>query len=119
MCFSTLQTKDKKLNRVKVNVTRQNVPPLILNPVPSQSGPSSARSSHQDNDGERKSVASTTGRSSLNDTTTAPTSARSVSFKEPVIDQAYDPPASTSTGSTNDAQNSVLHGIGMSNLCEP
>jgi hypothetical protein len=65
---------------------------------------------------EAKSIASTTARSSLNESTTLPTSARSVSFKEPVIHETYDPPSSKSQPSTviNVAHHdSVLHKIGI------
>jgi hypothetical protein len=51
--------------------------------------------------GEAKSLTTTTtGRSSLNDTTTVPLSARSVSFKEPVVYETFDLPSSHSQQTT-------------------
>ncbi|CAF2411488.1 unnamed protein product [Rotaria sp. Silwood2] len=91
-------TDDKNLKRATVTIIRQHVPPLVLNPSPSQLGPTSAKpSSQRDGIGEdAKSITTTTARSSLNDATTMPVSARSVSFKEPVVHETYDPPSSTS-----------------------
>ena len=48
--------------------------------------------------GEARSI--TTARSSLNESTTVPMSARSVSFKEPVVYETYDPPSSQSLATT-------------------
>ncbi len=65
-------------------------------------------------DGEGKSI--TTARSSLNESTTIPLSSRSVSFKEPVVHETYDPPSSKSQeSSTVTAINraSVLDRIGI------
>jgi hypothetical protein len=62
--------------------------------------------------GEARSVT----RSSLNDTTNVPMSARSVSFKEPVIHETYDPPSSTSQQTTTIVAgdpHSVLNRIGI------
>ncbi|CAF1272609.1 unnamed protein product [Adineta steineri] len=101
-------TNDKELKRATVTITRQQVPNLILNPAPSQSGPTSARSNSQVDgiDGEARSI--TTARSSLNESTTVPISARSVSFKEPVIYE-YDSPSSTTITAVN--RGSVLDKI--------
>ena len=50
----------------------------------------------------------------MNDSTTIPNSARSVSFKEPVIHETYDPPSSKSQSPTviSVNRNSVLDRIG-------
>ncbi len=51
--------------------------------------------------GEVKSLTTTTTtRSSLNDTTTVPVSARSVSFKEPIVHENDDSPSSQSRPTT-------------------
>ncbi|CAF0906497.1 unnamed protein product [Rotaria sordida] len=80
---------DKIEKHSSVSITRQQNHPLVFNPVQSQSGPTSARIDIGVDGigGELRST--TTGRSSLNDTTTIPVSARSVSFKEPIIDGNY------------------------------
>lgn len=93
---TTTTTDDKNLKRATVTVVRNHVPPLILNPAPSQAGPTSARQNSQLDTigGEIK-----TARSSLNDTT-APMSARSVSFNEKIEYDIYDPPSSKSQQST-------------------
>ncbi|CAF2815027.1 unnamed protein product [Rotaria sp. Silwood2] len=85
------RSADEKIaKRSSVSITRQQNSPLALNPVQSQLGPTSARTGIdvEGIGGELKSV-TTTGRSSLNDTTTIPVSARSVSFKEPIVDENY------------------------------
>ncbi|CAF4500601.1 unnamed protein product, partial [Rotaria magnacalcarata] len=61
--------------------------------TPSRVGPSAAKNNNQA-DGiadEAKSITTTTARSSLNDATSLPVSARSVSFKEPLVHELYDP----------------------------
>lgn len=68
---------------------------------------------------EGKSVASTTARSSLNESTTIPMSARSVSFKEPIF-ETFDPPSSKSQQSTVVTVNrhdSVLEKLGTGISC--
>ncbi|CAF0976224.1 unnamed protein product [Rotaria sp. Silwood1] len=96
---TTTTSDDKNLKRASVTIIRQHVPPLVLNPSPSQLGPSSAKP-HSQRDGigddAKSSTTTTTARSSLNDATTMPVSARSVSFKEPVVHETYDSPSSTS-----------------------
>ncbi len=65
---------------------------------------------------EAKSLTTTTARSSLNDTTTIPMSARSVSFKEPVVHETLDSPSSKSQESTvvsAGKHDSVLDRIGI------
>ena len=62
-------------------------------PVKSPSGPTVARAGAGE---DARSLVASTARSSLNETTTMPLSARSVSFKEPVVNEIYDPPSSHS-----------------------
>ncbi|UJR21266.1 hypothetical protein I4U23_024361 [Adineta vaga] len=97
---TTTTTTTANPKRATINIVRQHVPPLILNPVTSQAGPSSAKANSPTyvNDGEGPAI--TTERSSFNDTTTVPTSARSVSFKEAVIRDTYDPSSSKSQQTT-------------------
>ncbi|CAF0777451.1 unnamed protein product [Adineta ricciae] len=95
---------EKSARRAAVASPRQSVPPLNLNPVQSQAGPTSAR-----NDAKLEGFGiepRTTGtvRSSLNDTTTVPASARSVSLKEPVVHEDYE----LSTSSKSEDSTTVL-----------
>ncbi|CAF1128948.1 unnamed protein product [Rotaria sordida] len=97
---STTTTDDKNLKRASVTIVRQHVPPLVLNPSPSQLGPSSAKPIVQKDsigdEAKSTTTTTTTARSSLNDSTAIPVSIRSVSFKEPVAHETYDPTLSVS-----------------------
>ncbi|CAF0930328.1 unnamed protein product [Rotaria sp. Silwood1] len=110
------RSADEKIGKhSSVSMARRQNPPLVLNPVQSQSDPTLARTDIgvEGIGGELKSGA-TTGRSSLNDTTTIPASARSVSFKEPVIDKKYHSSSLKSQQTThhlNDNLNSELKEI--------
>lgn len=62
-------------------------------------------------------MTTTTARSSLNDAASLPVSARSVSFKEPLINEVYEPSSSKSQQTTivqvDNKNYSVLDKIGM------
>ncbi|CAF3810528.1 unnamed protein product [Rotaria socialis] len=113
---TTTTTDNKNVKRASVTIVKQTVPPLVSNPTPSRVGPSPARSNNQADDiaDEAKSITTTTARSSLNDATTLPVSARSVSFKEPLVHELYDPSSSKSQQTTtviNNNNYSVLDKI--------
>ncbi|CAF2144262.1 unnamed protein product [Rotaria magnacalcarata] len=99
---TTTTTDNKNFKRASVTIVKQTVAPLVSNPTPSRVGPSAAKNNDQA-DGiadEAKSITTTTARSSLNDATSLPVSARSVSFKEPLVHELYDPPSSKSQQTT-------------------
>ncbi|CAF1317990.1 unnamed protein product [Rotaria magnacalcarata] len=91
---------EKNVKRTSVSITHQNNSSPVFNPVPSQAGPTSARSGTgaEGIGGELKSV-TTIPRSSLNDTS-LPASARSVSFKEPIAAENEYSPSSKSSRTT-------------------
>ncbi|CAF0741166.1 unnamed protein product [Adineta steineri] len=76
------------------------ISPLVFSPVQSQAEPNSRRSGTGAMNPGAESKSITTARSSLNDTTSVPVSARSVSFKEPVAYEKDETPSSKSQDST-------------------
>ncbi|UJR28194.1 hypothetical protein I4U23_009445 [Adineta vaga] len=98
---------EKSSKRTTVPSPRQRVSPLVFNPVQSQAGPTSGRSDTRPEGFGGESKSTTTAHSSLNDATTVAGSARSVSFKEPVVHEKYD----VSRSSESEDSTTVLDAI--------